>query len=56
MQFDRQMQEQQGLGLGLAITKRLVALHGGTLSIVSEPNTGAVIAAKFPKMKAEAAV
>jgi signal transduction histidine kinase len=52
MQFDRKMQEQQGLGLGLAITKRLVALHGGTLSIVSEPNLGAVISAKFPKAKA----
>ena len=53
MQFDRKMQEQQGLGLGLAITKRLVALHGGTLSIVSEPNSGAIISAKFPKAKAE---
>jgi len=51
MQFDRKMQEQQGLGLGLAITKRLVALHGGTLSIVSEPNAGAMIAAKFPKTR-----
>jgi signal transduction histidine kinase len=53
MQFDRKMQEQQGLGLGLAITKRLVALHGGTLSIVSEPDSGAVISAKFPKTKTE---
>jgi len=51
MQFDRKMQEQQGLGLGLAISKRLVALHGGTLSIVSEPNAGAIISAKLPKMK-----
>jgi signal transduction histidine kinase len=49
MQFDRTMQEQQGLGLGLVIAKRLVALHGGTLSIVSSPNSGAVISAKFPK-------
>jgi signal transduction histidine kinase len=49
MQFDRTMQEQQGLGLGLVIAKRLVALHGGTLSIVSAPNSGAVISAKFPK-------
>jgi len=53
MQFDRTMQEQQGLGLGLVIAKRLVALHGGTLSIVSEPNSGAVISAKFPKSKTE---
>jgi len=53
MQFDRTMQEQQGLGLGLVIAKRLVALHGGTLSIVSEPGMGAVISAKFPKAKTE---
>jgi signal transduction histidine kinase len=53
MQFDRTMQEQQGLGLGLVIAKRLVALHGGTLSIVSEPSIGAVISAKFPKAKTE---
>jgi two-component system, sensor histidine kinase and response regulator len=52
MQFDRTLQEQQGLGLGLVIAKRLVALHGGTLSIVSSPNSGAVISAKFPKSTA----
>ena len=51
MQFDRKMQEQQGLGLGLAIAKRLVELHGGTLSIVSEPSTGTVVTAKFPKIE-----
>jgi signal transduction histidine kinase len=56
MQFDRTMQEQQGLGLGLVIAKRLVALHGGTLSIVSEPSMGAVISAKFPKTKTEVPV
>jgi two-component system, sensor histidine kinase and response regulator len=49
MQFDRKKQEQQGLGLGLSIAKRLVELHGGTFSIVSEKDMGAVISAKFPK-------
>lgn len=49
MQFDRKKQEQQGLGLGLSIAKRLVELHGGTLSIISEKEMGAVISAKFPR-------
>ena len=51
MQFDRRMQEQQGLGLGLTIAKRLVALHGGTLSIESTKDHGATITAKVPKTK-----
>jgi signal transduction histidine kinase len=51
MQFDRRMQEQQGLGLGLTISKRLVALHGGTLSIESTKDHGATITAKLPKTK-----
>jgi len=51
MQFDRKLHEQQGLGLGLTIVKRLVELHGGTLSIMSEKDAGAVISAKFPKNK-----
>lgn len=51
MQFDRKMHEQQGLGLGLTIAKRLIELHGGTFSIVSEKDMGAVITAKFPKSR-----
>jgi len=52
MQFDRKLHEQQGLGLGLTIAKRLVELHGGTFSIVSDKENGTVISAKFPKAKA----
>ena len=50
-QFDRRMQDQQGLGLGLAIAKRLVELHGGMLAIEGEKGAGATVIAKFPKTK-----
>ena len=49
MQFDRKMQEQQGLGLGLTIAKRLTELHGGTFNIQSDPSTGTSVTVKLPK-------
>jgi signal transduction histidine kinase len=48
MQFDRSKNEQQGLGLGLIISKRLTELHGGTLTIQSEPGVGTTVVVKIP--------
>ena len=37
-----------GSGLGLAITRKLVMLHGGTLTIESVPSQGTTVRAIFP--------
>lgn len=48
MQFERKMQDEQGFGLGLAIAKKLVELHGGQLLIDSTPGRGATVTVKLP--------
>jgi two-component system, sensor histidine kinase and response regulator len=48
MQFDRKTREQQGLGLGLIIAKRLTELHGGSLTIQSEVGVGTTVVVKLP--------
>ena len=50
MQFDRKMHEQQGIGLGLTICKRLTEMHGGTLTIQSSQTDGTTITLKLPKI------
>jgi signal transduction histidine kinase len=49
MQFDRKLHEQQGLGLGLTIARRLTEMHGGTLTIQSESGKGTSVTIKLPK-------
>jgi two-component system, cell cycle sensor histidine kinase PleC len=39
---------QQGTGLGLALTKSLVELHGGALHIASEPGLGTTVSFSLP--------
>jgi len=48
IQFDRQIYEQQGMGLGLSITKRLLQRHGGNLVIDSTPDQGTTMRAILP--------
>ena len=49
MQFERKMQDEQGFGLGLAIAKKLVELHGGELAIESNPGAGSTVTVKLPR-------
>jgi len=51
VQFERKMQDQQGLGLGLAIAKKLVELHGGRLALHSNQENGTTVVVNLPKPK-----
>lgn len=43
-----------GIGLGLAITKRIIEEHNGRIGIISEPNNGTVVTIELPLKEAEA--
>ncbi|MBI3964975.1 MAG: CHASE3 domain-containing protein, partial [Chloroflexi bacterium] len=45
---NRATQEEKGTGLGLAIVKSLVQLHGGEITMTSEPGTGSTFAFTLP--------
>jgi signal transduction histidine kinase len=47
-QHERKKFEQQGLGLGLALVRRIVLRLGGELRIMSEPTKGTTIAITIP--------
>jgi len=42
--------KEQGSGIGLAMTFRVVQLHGGTIDFVSEPGKGTTFRLRFPRM------
>ncbi len=48
-QFNRFVQEQQGIGLGLVIARRLVELHGGEFRIDSVPDRGTDVTIRLPR-------
>lgn len=48
MQFNRQLHEQQGSGLGLIIAMRLARLHGGEVQIESRVGQGTMVTITLP--------
>ena len=54
VQFERKMKDEQGLGLGLAIARKLADLHGGHLTISSSKEAGTTVTVKLPAVNSPA--
>jgi two-component system cell cycle sensor histidine kinase PleC len=54
VQLEREGAEQRGTGLGLAVAKALVEMHGGGLAIESAPGKGTIVRFSIPAAMAEA--
>jgi len=50
---DATTQTEVGTGLGLVITKSIVQLHGGNISIESEPSSGTTVVITLPNCQIE---
>lgn len=48
VQFEREIREQQGAGLGLALTKRLSEMHNGSFKVESTPNELTIVTISLP--------
>ncbi len=51
VQFERSIYEQQGVGLGLVIAKRLIELHDGNFGILSNEGRGTSVTFSLPCAK-----
>lgn len=56
MQFERAVYEQQGLGMGLIISRRLTEIQGGQFKVESEKGSGTTVQVRLPLHKVLAPV
>lgn len=50
VQYDREYYEQSGIGIGLTIVRRIVEIHGGSLSIGKTKTPGAIFEVRIPAL------